>query len=97
MHDPDVVHVADGRHQLPHDAAGLRFAEMLLPADPFQQLPSAQQLQHQVRVELQQTQKIRLCCQIIQVQNTKEVLTLAVFPDKMNNKLQSINNERINK
>lgn len=71
VHDPDVVHVADGRHQLPHDAAGLRFAEMLLPADPFQQLPSAQQLQQQVRVELQQTQQIILCCQIIQVQNTK--------------------------
>lgn len=51
----DVVHVTDGRHQLPHDAAGLRFAEMLLPADPLQQLPPTEQLQDQVGVELQHT------------------------------------------
>lgn len=69
MHDSDVVHVADGRHQLPHDAAGLRFAEVLLPADPLEQLASTQQLQHQVRVQLQQTQQIRSCRQIIRVQN----------------------------
>lgn len=57
VHHSDVVHVADGRHQLPHDAAGLRLTEMLLPADPLEQLTSAQQLQHQVRVQLQQTHK----------------------------------------
>lgn len=74
MHNSNIMHVADRRHQLPHDAAGLRFTEVLLPADPFKQLTSAQQLQHQVRVQLQQTQQIRSCCQIIQEQNIQSVL-----------------------
>lgn len=55
MHHSYVVHVTDGRHQFSHDAAGLGFAEMLLSADPLQQLPSTKQLQNQVRVELQKT------------------------------------------
>lgn len=55
VHNSYIVHVTDGRHQLSHDAAGLCFAEMLLSADPLQQLPSTEQLQDQVRVELQQT------------------------------------------
>lgn len=50
-----IVHVTDGRHQLSHDAAGLRFAEMLLPANPLEQLSSTQQLQNQVSVKLRQT------------------------------------------
>lgn len=58
VHDSHIVHVTDGRHQLPHDAAGLRLAEMLLSADPLQELPSTEQLQDQVRVELQQTQNM---------------------------------------
>lgn len=55
VHHSYVVHVTDCRHQFSHDATGLSFAEMLLSADPFQQLPSTKQLQDQVRVELQQT------------------------------------------
>lgn len=51
------MHVADGRYQLSHDAAGLCFAEMLLPANPLQQFPSTQQLQNQVRVKLWQTHR----------------------------------------
>lgn len=50
-----VMHVTDGGHQFAHDAAGLRFTEMLLSADPLQQLTPTKQLQNQVRVELQQT------------------------------------------
>lgn len=46
------MHVTDGRHQLSHDAAGLRFAEMLLPANPLQQFSSTQQLQNQICVKL---------------------------------------------
>lgn len=53
VYHPYVVHVTDSRHKSAHDAAGLRFTEMLLPADPLQQLPSAEQLQNQVSVELQ--------------------------------------------
>ena len=53
VHHSYVVHVTDGRHQLPHDAARLCLAEVLLPADPLQQLASTQQLQNQERVELQ--------------------------------------------
>lgn len=54
VHHSYIVHVTDSRHQFSHDAAGLCFAEMLLSADPLQQLPSTKQLQNQVRVELQQ-------------------------------------------
>lgn len=40
VHHPYIMHVADSWHQLAHDAAGLRFTEMLLPTDPLQQFPS---------------------------------------------------------
>lgn len=53
VHHSHVVHVTDSGHQFAHDAAGLCFAEMLLPANPLQELPSTKQLQNQVRVELQ--------------------------------------------
>lgn len=55
VHHSYVVHVTDGRHKFSHDAAGLSFAEMLLSANPLQQLPSTEQLQNHVRVELQKT------------------------------------------
>lgn len=55
MHHSYVMHVTDGRHQFAHDAAGLCFTEMLFSADPLQQLTSAEQLQNQVRVQLQHT------------------------------------------
>lgn len=54
VYDSDIMHVTDGRHQLSHDAAGLRFAEMLLPANPLQQFSSTQQLQNQICVKLRQ-------------------------------------------
>lgn len=60
VHNSYIVHVTDGRHQLSHDAAGLCFAEMLLSADPLQQLPSTEQLQDQECVELQQTHTHRI-------------------------------------
>ena len=44
VHHAHVVHVAHGGHQASHDAAGLRLAEVLLPADPLQQLATPQQL-----------------------------------------------------
>lgn len=53
VHHSYVMHVTDSGHQLAHDAARLRFTEVLLPANSLQQLPSTEQLQDQVRVELQ--------------------------------------------
>lgn len=55
VHHSYIMHVTDSGHQFAHNAAGLCFTEMLLPADPLQQLPSTKQLQNQVCVELQQT------------------------------------------
>lgn len=66
VHHTHIVHMTDCRHQFPHDATGLCFTEMLLSADPLQQLPSTEQLQNQERVELQQNTHT----------NTQHILTL---------------------
>lgn len=50
VHHTNIMHVADGRHQSAHDAAGLCLAEVLLPSDPFQQLSTLQELQNKICV-----------------------------------------------
>lgn len=38
VHHSYIMHVTDSGHQFAHDAAGLGFAEVLLPSDSLQQL-----------------------------------------------------------
>lgn len=52
MHHPDVVHVAHGGHEPPHDVAGFRLAEVLLLLDALEQLAPVQELHHQESMKL---------------------------------------------
>lgn len=51
-HSRLLVHEAHGRHKAAQDLARLGLAEVSLLADVLQQLPTLQQLQDQVRVQL---------------------------------------------
>ena len=54
MHDTFAVHEADCRHQLLHDDARLDLREAVALANAPQQLATAEQLQHDVRVHLRE-------------------------------------------
>jgi len=50
--DALVVHEVDGGHKFAHDVTRLELREAGLAADAVQQLPTPQQVHHDVRVQL---------------------------------------------